>query len=139
MNRDVQNLTHELEFLEAKLKFLIYMSGSKRKNEDILQFLTQFNKSISGRLSSIQLVKLSTNHIVEIQEEIKSIKQQIKTTQAAIKVQEKTVKLLESTSVKKPSATLLVTSSQPSVRVLNSDIQIFEVEEESPIEEQEEE
>jgi hypothetical protein len=41
--------------------------------------------------------------------------------------------------VKKTSATLLVTSSQPSVRNLDSDIQIFEVEEETPTEEQEEE
>ena len=139
LNRDVQDLTNEMEFLEAKLKFLIYMSGSKRKNEEILEFLTQFNKSISGRLSSIQLVKLSTNHIVEIQEEIKSIKQQIKTTQVAIKAQEKVVKLLEVIPVKKTSATLLVTSSQPSVRNLDSDIQIFEVEEETPTEEQEEE
>lgn len=139
LNRDIQNLNQELEFLEAKLKFLIYMSGSKRKNEEILEFLTQFNKTISARLSSIQLVKLSTNHIVEIQEEIKSIKQKIKTTQVAIKAQEKVVRLLDIGPVKKASAALLVVSSQPPVRNLHSDIQIFEVEEETQTEEKEEE
>ncbi len=136
--RDVQNLNSELEFLEAKLKFLIYMSGNKRKNEEILEFLTQFNKSISVRLASIQLVKLSTNHIIETQEEIKSIKQKIKTTQSAIKAQELVVKQLVA-PVKKTAAALLVTPAQPAVRNLNSHIQIFEIEEEEITAEEEEE
>lgn len=130
LNRDVQNLVTELEFLEAKLKFLIYMSDSKRKNEEILEFLTQFNKSIFGRLASIQLIKLSTNHIVETQEEIKFIKEKIKETQKDIKVQESVVKLLRTVPVKKNPAALLVTPAHPIVKNLDSDIQIFEPSEE---------
>jgi hypothetical protein len=81
---------------------------------------------------------LSTNHIIETQEEIKSIKQKIKTTQSAIKAQELVVKQLVA-PVRKTAAALLVTPAQPAVRNLNSDIQIFEIGEEEITAEEEEE
>ncbi|NBW29524.1 hypothetical protein EBR37_04030, partial [bacterium] len=53
--KDEKDLNNELAYLEAKLKFLIYMSQTRRKNEEISQFLTQFPREIASRLSSIQL------------------------------------------------------------------------------------
>jgi hypothetical protein len=67
--KDFENLKFDLEFLEAKLKFLIFMSQKKRTNEEITTFLSQFVSWISTKLSHIQIVKLSSDHIVETEAE----------------------------------------------------------------------
>jgi DNA topoisomerase-2 len=78
----------ELEFLEAKLKFLIFMSQKKRTNEEIIDFLKQFQTWIKNRLESIQLVKLSTNEIEITKQKILEAKQKAKDIRKAIKEQE---------------------------------------------------
>lgn len=78
----------ELEFLEAKLKFLVFMSQKKRTNEEILEFLKQFVQWIKNRLESIQLIKLSSNEIEITKEKIIEAKQKAKDIRKAIKDQE---------------------------------------------------
>ena len=78
----------ELEFLEAKLKFLVFMSQKKRTNEEILEFLKQFVQWIKNRLESIQLIKLSSNEIEITKEKILEAKQKAKDIRKAIKDQE---------------------------------------------------
>jgi DNA gyrase/topoisomerase IV subunit A len=78
----------ELEFLEAKLKFLIFMSQKKRTNEEIIDFLKQFITWIKNRLESIQLIKLSSNEIELTKQKILECKQKAKDIRKAIKDQE---------------------------------------------------
>jgi DNA gyrase/topoisomerase IV subunit A len=82
----------ELEFLEAKLKFLVYMSQKKRSNEEIIEFLKQFQVWIKNRLESIPLVKLSSNEIELTKQKIEEAKQKAKEIKKAIKDQEVQVK-----------------------------------------------
>ena len=68
----------ELLYQEAKLKFLIFMSQKRRENEEIIEFLKQFDKKISSRLESIVLIKLSSNEIVITKEKIEELKKLVR-------------------------------------------------------------
>ena len=78
----------ELEFQEAKLKFLIFMSQKKRTNEEIIEFLKPFESWIKSRLESIQLIKLSSNEIELTKKKIDELKASGKQIRASIKIQE---------------------------------------------------
>jgi DNA gyrase/topoisomerase IV subunit A len=86
--RDAFYNERELEFLEAKLKFLVFMSQKKRDNEEIIDFLKQFETWIRNRLESIQLIKLSTNEIEITKRKIEEAKQRAKDIKKLIKEQE---------------------------------------------------
>jgi DNA topoisomerase-2 len=85
--RDLVYLTDELEFLEAKLKFLTFMSEKKRSADDVLDFLSTYRKEISRRLESIPLTKLTKEEINKTKEEINSCKSSIKIKTQEIKDQ----------------------------------------------------
>ena len=55
MIRDEEDFRDDLAFLEAKLKFLIFMSQKKRTAKEIETFLSQFPSKISTRLAAIPL------------------------------------------------------------------------------------
>jgi DNA gyrase/topoisomerase IV subunit A len=138
MLRDEENFRDELAFLEAKLKFLIFMSLKKRAVKEIDEFLIQFNSRISTRLSSIQIVKLSEEHIKETREEIEKIKGDIKKTQSLVKAQRK--KIADSKKIKaKPKSSRLMVSTSSSVPLEMNGIEVFSVEEKDHDEEQNEE
>lgn len=92
INRDQQNFSRELLFLEAKLKFLNFMVAKKRKNDEINEFLSDFEAWISNRLQKIEAVKLSTEHIAQTEIDIKELKKKIEETKKLIKAQEKKYK-----------------------------------------------
>jgi DNA gyrase/topoisomerase IV subunit A len=127
IKKDFDNLENDLEFLEAKLKFLIFMSQKKRTNDEITNFLSQFVSWISNKLSHLQIVKLSSDHIAETEAEIKKIKQAIKKTLVLIKKQESVVKSLGSIKIKGKSTSLMPVGSEP--LKINTDIEIFSPEE----------
>jgi len=124
--KDEKDLVLDLEFLEAKLKFLIFMSQKKRANSEIIDFLKQFTSWISQKLSKIEIIKLSSDHIKETEELIKKIKNQIKEVRAQIKKQEAVVKKIIADSKKIKSASLMPSTSKP-VANLDPDIEVFEV------------
>jgi len=78
----------ELEFLEAKLKFLIFMSQKKRDNDEIITFLKPFATWIKNRLEAIPLIKLSSNEIELTKQKILEAKQKAKDLKKSIKDQE---------------------------------------------------
>jgi len=125
--RDEVNLNLDLEFLEAKLKFLIYMSEKKRKNSEIISFLSGFKKWISQKLSSIQIVKLSSDHIKETEDEIKRIKSEIRKTRALIKKQESVVKKVTASLRKTKAASLLPKSNVRTPQEIDPEVEIFEL------------
>ena len=135
--RDEENYRDDLEFLEAKLKFLIFMSQRKRTAKEIEEFLTQFSSKISSRLSAIQIVKLSEDHIKETREEIERIKGKIKETLLLIKAQRKVVAEL---AKKKPApkSAKLIFSSTPVVSPSLDGIEVFTIEEDDEEEQNEE-
>jgi DNA gyrase/topoisomerase IV subunit A len=108
--RDEEDYRDDLEFLEAKLKFLIFMSQKKRTAKEIENF-SQFPGRISTRLSAIQIIKLSEDHIEETREEIERIKAKIKETQALIKAQRKVVAELAKKKPAPKSAKLVFSTS----------------------------
>lgn len=130
LKKDEVDLKADLEFLEAKLKFLIFMSQKKRTNQEIVTFLDQFVKWISQKLSSIQIVKLSADHIKETEDEIKRIKSEIKKVQAEIKKQESVVKKISSESKKIKSVSLIPKSSGSTNIVTDPDLEVFELDDE---------
>ncbi len=136
MIRDEENFRDDLAFLEAKLKFLIFMSQKKRTNSEIETFLSQFPSRISTRLSAIQIVKLSEDHIEETRKEIERIKAKIKETQALIKAQRKVVADL---AKKKPTpkSSKLVFSTPQTPAVMDG-IEVFTLVEEDDEEQTEE-
>lgn len=136
--RDEENYKDDLEFLEAKLKFLIFMSQKKRTNKEIEEFLSQFPSRISVRLSAIQIVKLSEDHIEETRKEIEKIKAKIKETQALIKAQKKVVAELAKKKSAPKSSKLMASASQTTPAEING-IEVFTLSEEEDDEEQTEE
>lgn len=135
MIRDEENFREDLEFLEAKLKFLIFMSQKKRTNHEIEAFLFQFPPRISARLSSIQIVKLSEDHIEETRKEIERIKSKIKETMSLIKIQRRVVAEM---AKKKPAlkSSKLVLSVPPPPAEING-IEVFTIQEEDEEEQSE--
>ncbi len=75
--KDLDYSNHDLEFLEAKLKFLIFMSEKKRTNAEILEFLSQFEGKIKSKLESISLIKLNKEEIAKTREDIQNKKEEI--------------------------------------------------------------
>ena len=64
----------ELAFQEAKLKFLIFMQGKKRLNDEIIDFLKGFDSAIRIRLEAIALIKLSEKEIEISKNKIEELK-----------------------------------------------------------------
>lgn len=138
MLKDEENFKEDLTFLEAKLKFLIFMSQKKRANKEIEEFLSQFSTKISHRLSLIQIVKLSEDHIEETRKEIERIKTKIKETQALIKAQKKVVAEFAKRKPVLKSSKLMVSSTQETPSEING-IEVFNLVEDEESEEQIEE
>src|SRR5690606_25737046 len=59
LEKDQSDLEYYLDYLNAKLRFLIFMSEKKRTSIEIDKFLSQFDSKIISKLSSIQAVKVS--------------------------------------------------------------------------------
>jgi archaellum component FlaC len=88
--RDNEDNIKNLAFLEAKLLFLNFMIKEKRKNDEIVKFLSDFPNWISSRLQRIEIVKLSPEYIKETKDSIDSIKKEIERIKKLISAQEKT-------------------------------------------------
>lgn len=115
MSKDLDYSVANLEFLEAKLKFLIFMSEKKRTNIEISEFLSQFTPKIKTRLESISLTKLNVEEIKSIRDEIKESKSEIvrikKTVQDQAKKYDKILKESEKNPNKKSRKTSLLGDS----------------------------
>ena len=90
--KDEQDSSKELAFLEAKLMFLNFMIAKKRNNNEIVDFISQFENWISIKLQKIEIIKLSLEHIKQTEENIKEIKKRIIQLKKDIKEQEKNYK-----------------------------------------------
>ena len=134
MIRDEEDFRDDLAFLEAKLKFLIFMSQKKRTAKEIETFLSQFPSKISTRLAAIQIIKLSEDHIEETRKEIERIKAKIKETQALIKAQRKVVAELAKKKSAPKSSKLVFSASQTPTAI--DGIEVFTLVEEDEEEEQ---
>ncbi len=75
--RDAIDLSDELEFLEAKLKFINFMITKKRSNSEIMEFLSGYSQKISAKLQRIEAIKLSSETIEETKNQIAEIKKKI--------------------------------------------------------------
>lgn len=131
--RDSEDYSRELAFLEAKLKFLNFMIAKKRTNNEIVEFVAQFENWISVRLQKIEIVKLNSDHIKQTEIDIKEIKAKIAEVKKKIKEQEKihkeVAKIIEKSGkikVNKMSANLFEPSQM-------NGIEIFQIEEEEEI------
>lgn len=138
--RDEYDFSRELDFLEAKLKFLNFMVAKKRNNKEIMDFVSQFESWISARLQKIEAIKLSVEHIKQTEEDIKEIKKKIAQLKKDIKEQEKNYKKVckELEKISKTKQTKIVNSLFEETQI--NGIEIFQVEEEEEkVEEIEEE
>lgn len=130
--RDLVYLNDELEFLEAKVKFLTFMQEKKRVSDEVSKFLSEYKKEISRRLESISLIKLTKEEIIKTNEEINLIKSDIKNKNKEIKEQKDKVKVVEKeNSLLKKKTTSRTTSLLGDVKEeYHNGIRIFDPEEE---------
>ena len=128
LKKDAQDLSSELEFLEAKLKFLNFMIQKKRNNSEISQFLSGYNSKISTRLQRIEAVKLSVENIDATKAEIDRIKKAISENKKAIKEQE--TKFKEAKKLMKKASKPLVRTNSLFEPTQIDGIEIFQPEEE---------
>jgi hypothetical protein len=134
--RDNDNNNSELEFLEAKVLFMQFMMDKKRKNEEIVKFLSDYNTKISSRLQRIEIVKLSQDHLKETKDQIDAMKKEIKIINKKIENQEKVYKEM----IKKGPDSKLNTRKIQNTLFSSNDqngIEIYQVEEEEFEEEKE--
>jgi len=127
--KDEVDLNMDLDFLEAKLKFLIFMSQKKRQNSEIVEFLNKFVKWISQKLSQIQIVKLSSDHIKETEDLIKGIKSKIRETKKAITKQRAVVKKITGELKKTKPASLIPKAVASKSISVDPEIEVFDLEE----------
>ncbi len=130
--RDLLYLNDELEFLEAKLKFLTFMQEKKRTAEEVGLFVSEYKKEISRRLESISLVKLTKEEIIKTKEEINLIKSDIKNKNQEIKKQREKVKVVEkeNSSIKRTSNSRTTSLLGDVKEEFHNGIRIFDPEEE---------
>lgn len=129
--RDLVYMNDELEFLEAKLKFLIFMQEKKRTADEVSKFLSDFKREISRRLESISLIKLTKEEIIKTKEEINSVKSDIKDKTKQIKDQRERLKIAEKINSAIPRSSSRSTSLiSESVDEFHNGIRIFNPEEE---------
>jgi DNA topoisomerase-2 len=130
--RDLLYLNEELEFLEAKVKFLTFMQEKKRTSDEVSLFVGEYKKEISRRLESISLIKLTKEEIIKTKEEINLIKSDIKNKNLEIKKQKDKVKLVEKeNSVLSKKSNSRATSLLGEVKEeFHNGIRIFDPEEE---------
>jgi DNA gyrase/topoisomerase IV subunit A len=130
--RDLLYLNDELEFLEAKVKFLTFMQEKKRGADEVSKFLIEYKREIARRLESISLIKLTKEEIIKTKEEINLIKSDIKNKNQEIKNQKDRVKVVEKeNSLLKKKTTSRTTSLLGEVKEeFHNGIRIFDPEEE---------
>lgn len=88
-NYDLGELEFNLEFNEAKLKFLNWMiiDGKRKSRQQITDFLKQFQEKISARLRQFPLYKTDLEEIQFTEEKILELKQEIKDLKLTIQKQ----------------------------------------------------
>ena len=131
LHKDLSDFSRELSFLEAKLKFLNFMIAKKRKNDEIIDFLSAFETWISARLQKIEAVKLSTEHISQTEIDIKELKKKIEEAKKSIKTQEKKYKeVIQKISKESKGKQTKITMSLFETNQVDG-IEVFQVEEEN--------
>lgn len=81
----------ELDFLKAKLEYLRFMVAKKRKDDEIEEFLSRFDRPIASRLDGIKLRQLSNEEVERTVELIKIQEQKLKELIRQNKEQDKLV------------------------------------------------
>lgn len=118
--------TSELEFLEAKLKYLEFVMKTKRTQKEIDEFLEQFPKHIASRLDSLKIRVLNIDEVKKTQEAISDQKIAVKDANRQVQEQKEKVEAM-SFELRgkriKPVDSLFETGEE-------SGIEIFEPEEE---------
>ena len=110
----------------------------KRKNEEIVAFISEYKPQISSKLQRIEIVKLSSEHLKETKDKIDDMKREIKRIQKEISNQEKIYnKTLKEESKIKINTTRMQNSLFSSNE--SNGIEIFQIEEEEIDEKVEEE
>ena len=135
LKKDSVDMSDELEFLEAKLKFLNFMIQKKRNNSEISDFLKGYSSKISNRLQRIEAIKLSSETIEETKNQILILKKQISENKKLIKQQSDIFEKLRKEYSKVSKSFSRVSLFEP--KQIDG-IEVFQPEEEEIIEEQKE-
>lgn len=86
---DLNVSNFELEYLNAKKEYIIFMLGKKRSLEEVNQFLSNYKKDIYERLDNIKLRFLNIQYLEDVKNQIKELKDNILSIKNQIKTQKK--------------------------------------------------
>ncbi len=75
---EYKEYSNDLNFLNAKLEYLVFMLGKKRKSDEIETFLNNYSRDIYVRLDNIKLRNLNQEYLEDVKLEIEKIKEDIK-------------------------------------------------------------
>ena len=132
--KDLSDYSRELQFLEAKLKFLNFMISKKRANDEIIDFLGGFETWISQRLQRIEIIRLSSDHIKQTEIDIKELKEKITEAKKFVKEQEK----IHKETVKKIQALGKIKSFKPMANLFDTNqiegIEVYQIPDEEDTE-----
>ena len=142
LQKDLDVYTREIEYLRAKLSFLQYMAGPKRKNTEIQEFIGRYEDWINKRLSKLELIKLSDDSIKKTQDEIKELEklkaQLIKDVKAQEKIWKEVSKNPGKNTAPKKAAALFDSTSIIEQKFTSEGIEIFQIEAENAVIDEEE-
>ncbi len=79
----------QLEYLNAKKDYIIFMLGKKRALVEVDEFLSKYPKNIYDRLDSIKLRFLNIQYLEDVKQQIKDCKDNILSIKGKIKLQKK--------------------------------------------------
>lgn len=91
----------ELEYNEAKKKYLEWMLTKKRTESEVETFIKKFKEHISSRLDGILLKRLNENELKRTEELITKFKEDIKNYKSTLKELTKEFENMEDTSKKR--------------------------------------
>ena len=132
--RDNEDNLRDLAFLEAKFLFLNFMIEKKRKNDEILKFLSDFPSWIASRLQRIEIIRLSSDHIKQTEIDIKELKEKITEAKKFVKEQEK----IHKETVKKIQALGKIKSFKPMANLFDTNqiegIEVYQIPDEEDTE-----
>lgn len=140
--KDLEYLEFDLGYLEAKLKFLLFMSEKKRTAQEVEKFLFVYKKEISRKLEAISLTKLTKEEINNVKEELIQCKSAIKDKNSQIKKQAtkfKDIQKQNSHKSKKGKKTTSLLENKKTLEEYHNGIRIWNPEEEIHEEEKQEE
>lgn len=91
----LQERSFELRFLEAKLKYMLFVMEKKRAQSEMDEFLSKYEQRISSRLDSLKIRMLNTDEVERTRREILEKQKEVKDSKELLLKQKEKVSIMK--------------------------------------------